>query len=157
MKIILNDEQTKNSELYYKEGFWTGKRTIKYNNIPLKKIKRGIYEYKEGETIEQFEIKGNQLIGITIKMFGQNIELLRKLKWYEIILALIVLLPCFLFGAVGGAIGGALGFTNLIIIRQIDKIWLKIVISIEIAIIGLLLSYILAYLVLKTFTIIGLL
>ena len=49
MKIILNNKQTKNKELYYEENFWTGKKTIKYNGVILTKIKRNLYEYKDGD------------------------------------------------------------------------------------------------------------
>ena len=153
MKAIINNEQTKNNELYYEEGFWTGKRTIKYNGISLTKIKRNMYEYKDGENKNQFEVKGNQLIGVTIKMFGNNVEVARKLTWYEIVMSLMVFIPCILFGAIGGAFGGGLGFTNLTIIRNVDKWWLKLIISLQFAIIGLLISYIFAYLILKTFLI----
>lgn len=154
MKIILNNEQTKNKELYYEEGFWTGKRTIKYNGISLTKIKRNLYKYQDGENTEQFEVKGNQLIGISIKMFGNIVEVTRKLTWYEIVMSLIVFIPCILFGAIGGAFGGGLGFTNLTIIRNVDKWWLKLIISLQFAIVALLMSYIFAYLILKTFLII---
>lgn len=47
-----------------------------------------------------------------------------------------------------------IGFTNLVIIRNLDKWWLKLIVSIEFAVIGLLLSYIFAYLILKTFLIV---
>ena len=154
MKVIINNEQTKNKELYYEEGFWTGKRTIKYNGISLTKIKRNLYEYKEGETTENFEIKGNQLIGVTIKMFGNVVEVARKLTWYEIVMSLMVFIPCILFGAIGGVFGGGLGFINLTIIRNVDKLWLKLIISLQFAIVALLMSYIFAYLILKTFLII---
>ncbi|MBR4406734.1 MAG: hypothetical protein IKT27_00265 [Clostridia bacterium] len=154
MKVIVKNEQTKNKELYYEEGFWTGKRTIKYNGISLTKIKRNLYEYKEGETTENFEIKGNQLIGVTIKMFGNVVEVARKLTWYEIVMSLMVFIPCILFGAIGGAFGCGLGFANLTIIRNLDKLWLKFIISLQFAIVALLMSYIFAYLILKTFLII---
>ena len=154
MKVIVKNEQTKNKELYYEEGFWTGKITIKYNGISLTKIKRNLYEYKEGETTENFEIKGNQLIGVTIKMFGNVVEVARKLTWYEIVMSLMVFIPCILFGAIGGVFGGGLGFANLTIIRNLDKLWLKFIISLQFAIVALLMSYIFAYLILKTFLII---
>ena len=129
MKITLNNEQTNNKELYFEENFWTGKRTIKYNGVTLNKVKNNLYEYNDGEVSEQFEVKGNQLVGITIKMFGKEVDIARKLTWYEIVMAVFVFVPCILFGAVGGAIGGALGFTNLTIIRQVEKLYLKIIIS----------------------------
>ncbi len=149
MKVIINNEKTKNKELCYEEGFWTGKRTIKYDGVILSKVKRRIYEYRNGETVETFEIKGNQLFGIKIKMFDNEVEIARKLTWYEIVMAVLVFAPGFLFGAIGGAIGGALAFTNLVIIRQVDKIYLKIIFSILFLAIGLLLSYVFAVLVLK--------
>ena len=151
MKAIVNNEQTKNKDLYYEEGFWTGKRTITYNGILLKKIKMNLYEYDDGEKIEQFQIKGNQLFGVSISMFGNNVEVSRKLTWYEIVMAVIVFIPCFLFGAIGGAIGGALGFTNLTIIRQVEKVYLKVIISAQFLIAGFLLSYLIGYVVLKVF------
>ncbi len=149
MKIIINNENTNNKDLYYEEGFWTGKRTVKYDGAILPKVKRGSYEYKNGEITEIFKIKGNQLAGIKIKMFGSEVEIVRKITWQEIIMSILVFLPGFLFGAIGGAIGGLLGFTNLVIIRQVDKIYLKIIFSILFMAIGLLLSYILAVLVFK--------
>ena len=151
MKVILNNEKTNNRELFFEEGFWTGKRTIKYNGVVLKKIQRNIYEYKDGENTEKFIIRGNQLIGATITMFGNQVEILRKLTWYEIVMAISVFIPCIIFGAIGGAIGGLLGFTNLTIIRQLDKIYLKIIISSQFLLIGRLLSYLIGYAILKVF------
>lgn len=153
MNININNEQTKYKELEYKENFWNGKRTITYDGTTLTKIKRNLYEYKDGDITEQFEIKGNQLIGITIKMFGNTVEIARKLTWYEIVMAVLVFVPCVFFGAIGGAIGGALGITNLIIIRQVDKVYLKIIFSIQFLIIGVLLGYIFAFIILKIITI----
>ena len=151
MKTTINNEQTKNKELYYEEGFWTGKRTITYDGVNLTKIKRNLYEYQDGENTEQFEIKGNQLMGVTINMFGNDVEVSRKLTWYEFVMSIFVFIPCVLFGAIGGAIGGLLGFTNLTIIRNVEKWWVKLIISIEFTTISLLLSYLLAFLVFKTF------
>lgn len=149
MQIVINNEQTNNKDLEYEEGFWTGKKTIKYNGITLNKIKRNVYEYSEGETKELFQIKGNQVLGITIEMFGNSIELLRKLKNYEMFLSILILIPCLLFGAVGGGIGGVLTFTNLTLIRNFEKTSLKIIVSLQFFLLGILLSYIIACLVLK--------
>ena len=41
MKILKNHEQLGTIE--YSENFWTGKRTIKINDIVLKKVKKNIY------------------------------------------------------------------------------------------------------------------
>lgn len=151
MKITINNEQTNNKELYYEETFWTGKRTIIYDGVELKKIKFNIYEYNDGEKVEQFKIVGNQVFGVTIQMFGQKVEVSRKLVWYEYAMAIMVFVPCVFFGAIGGAFGGGLGFTNLTMIRNVDKWWLKLIISVEVAILSALLSYIFASLFFKIF------
>ena len=149
MKITINNELTKNKELYFEEGFWTGKRTVKYDGVTLPKQRKNLYLYDNGQTTEYFEIIGNQLIGISIKLFGKNVEILRKLEWYEIVMSLLVFLPCILFGAIGGVFGGALGFTNLVIIRQVDKLYLKIIFSVEFLALAMLASYIFAVPILK--------
>ena len=149
MKITINNEQTNNKVLEFEESFWTGKRTIIYDGVMLTKIKRNIYEYRKDDVIEQFIIKGNQLIGITITMFDKVVEIARKLTWYEIVLFLLVIIPCLFCGAIGGAIGGALGFTNVVTIRQIDKWYLKVIVSVQFLVIALLLSYIVACMIFK--------
>lgn len=152
MKVVINNELTNNKELCYEEGFWTGKKTIIYDGVTLTKVKRNLFEYTNDAGAEQFEVKGNQLVGITIKMFGNEVEIASKLKWYEIVMAIVVFAPCVLFGAIGGAIGGLLGFTNLVVIRKIEKWWLKLIISVQFTAIGLLASYLIAYLLLNAIT-----
>ena len=149
MKIIVNNEQTKNKELCYEEGFWTGKRTIKYDGVTLTKIKRNLYEYKNGESVEQFVVKGNPFYGITITMFGNNVEIVRRLTWYEIVMSVVVFVPGVLFGAVGGVIGALIGITNLIVIRKVNKWWLQLIISLVFTAVCLVLSYVVALLLLK--------
>jgi len=149
MKLKINNELTNKKQLEYEESFWTGKKTITYDGVILSKIKHNIYEYSKGEVKEQVKIKGNQLIGITLDMFDNEIEILRKLTWYEYLMAIIVFIPCILFGLIGGVIGGIFGFTNLVIIRQLDKLYLKIIISTQFLLIGILLSYIVVCLILK--------
>ena len=158
MKVTVNNEQTNNKTLEFEESFWTGKRTIIYDGVTLTKIKRNIYEYRKDDIVEQFTIKGNQLIGITVNAFGQTIEVERKLTWHEITLSLAIFTACLILGIVAksvlasafvGGIGGGLAFTNAIIVRQIDKWYLKVIISIEILTIALLLGYIVAGMIFK--------
>lgn len=149
MKIIINNEQTNNKQLEYEESAWTGRRTIIYDGVVLTKIKHNIYEYKKESAIEKFIIKGNQLIGITVNAFGKDIEVARKLMWYEIVLSLLVIMPCLLCGAIGGAIGGGLGFVNVTIIRQLNKWYIKVIVSIQFLILALLLCYIIACMIFK--------
>lgn len=152
MKTVINNEKTKNKELYFEENFWTGKKHIIYDGVPLTKIRFNQYEYKTDETVETFLVKENAYSGIVVYMFGEQVEVVRKLVWYELALSLLVFLSCALFGAIGGGIGGFLFCENVILIRKIDKLWLKILISLEIAILGVLLSYILAIMIFRSFT-----
>ncbi len=152
MKVVVNNEKTKNKDFFYEENFWTGKRNLAYDNVPLTKIKRNVFEYKEGDKVEQFLIKGNQFIGVSVSMFGVQVEVIRKLTWLEIVLSVLVFIPSILFGAVGGAIGGVCGFTNILLLRKIENIWLQIIISGEFALLGLTLSYIFAILIFNAFT-----
>ena len=150
MKVVIDNEQTKNKPFTYEESFWTGKKTIHYDGVMLNKVQKNVYEYKKGGAAEKFEIKGNQLIGVNASMFGGNVEILRKLTWYEILLSFLVLIPpCVLFGAIGGLFGGALGFTNIMLIRQIDKVYLKVIISVEFIAVTLLASYVVACMIFK--------
>jgi len=105
--------------------------------------------FKKNNIVENFVVKGNQLFGSKIIMFGNEIEIVRKLNWYEILLSILVFIPLIFFGAIGGAFGGALGITNLIIIKQVEKWYFKVIISIQFILIALLLSYILACMILK--------
>ena len=147
MKITINNEKTLNKTLEYEENFWTGKRTIKYDGINLTKKKYNLYEYKNEDKVEEFKIKGNQLVGASITMFNNEIMLERKLYWYEIDLSVLVFLPCILFGLVGGIFGGLLGATNLVLMKQFDKWYLKDITSVLLLAIGLCLSYIFAVLI----------
>lgn len=149
MKVIINNEKTQNKPLQYQEGFWSGKKTIIYDGVKLEKEKRNVYIYKKDNVKETVSVKGNQLYGINIVMFGQEIEILRKLLWWEYLLAVLVFAPGLLFGALGGFIGGLLGICNLFFIRNFEKIYFKIIISVELSIISGLLSYVLAGLLLK--------
>ena len=152
MQVSVKSQNIGDKELVFNQNFWTGKIKIYYDNTELKKISNKVFQYQSKDKIEQLTVKGNQLTGISINFMGQDFQIMHKLSWYEIVLSLFVFLPCILFGAIGGALGGLFGAINLIYIRYIEKIWLKIVISLEICCIALLLSYIFACMVFKLFT-----
>ncbi|MBR2053224.1 MAG: hypothetical protein IJ959_03610 [Clostridia bacterium] len=97
MKYIVNNQATQNKDLVYTEGFWSGKKTITYNSVELKKIEKNKFEYADGDKKEVFEIKGNSFLGVKINMFGQDVEVLRQLVWYEILLSVLVFLPGVIF------------------------------------------------------------
>lgn len=152
MKYTVNNQATQNKDLVYTEGFWSGKKTITYNGVELKKVEKNKFEYTDGEKAEIFEIKGNSFIGVSINMFGQNVEVLRKLVWYEILLSVLVFLPGVIFGGlIGGMIAGVLGVANLFVIRHLDKWYLQVLTTVGILIAEVLLLFVVGVLLLKIF------
>jgi len=143
MKYIINNEKTKNKDFVYQENDWTGKKTLTYDGIPLTKIDRLNYKLEnEGET-STVTIKGNSFSGLSVNMFGNEIEVIRKLAWYELVMAILVFAPCCIFGLIGGICGGVFGTLNLLVIRKIKNIYLKIGSSILFLACSLGLSYLL--------------
>lgn len=152
MKYTVNNQATQNKELEYNEAFWSGKKTLTYNGKELKKIKRNHFEYTDGEKTEVFETKGNILTGIKVNMFGQDVEVLRTLIWYEVVLSLLLLIPGVIWGGlIGGGLAGLLTVTNLFIIRNLDKWYLKLIISLAFLIGEVVLLFVIGVLVLKIF------
>lgn len=91
------------------------------------------------------------------------IELLPSIKWYEVLMsilpfvliliwgnsiALVNIIPV-VGGAVGGAISGLLSMTNLLLIKGIKQIWLKIIISIAMLGATFLICYLVALAILS--------
>ena len=152
MKYIVNNQATQNKDLVYTEGFWSGKKTITYNGVELKKIEKNKFEYADGDKKEVFEIKGNSFLGVKINMFGQDVEVLRQLVWYEILLSVLVFLPGVIFGGmIGGMIAGVLGVVNLFIIRHLDKWYLQVLTTVGILVGEVLLLFVVGVLLLKIF------
>ncbi len=163
----INNEQTKFKDLVYAESFWTGRRTITYDGVPLTKRKRGVYALTPDESSELLTVKGNQLIGVTVTLFGQQIEVLRKVVWYEWVLAILVFIPaivfcglshdggniglCVLAAGICGGIGGGLYFVNFYLLRRQDKIYLKIILTAELLTVCALSCYIITALLCHTF------
>ena len=166
MLITINNEQTKFKDLVYAENIWTGKRTITYDGVTLPKRKRGLYELRQGDQTELVMVKGNQLIGVTVTLFGQQIELLRKTFWYEWVLAIMVFIPAIIFAVLNndgdniglcalaagicGGIGGGLYFVNFYLLKRVNKLYLKIILAVEFTAVCALICYIMSALVCKT-------
>ena len=152
MNCTLNNEQTKNKELIYEESFWSGKKVLKYDGVELKKISRNVFEYDNGTSKEQFEVVGNMVLGVTIKMFGSEVQVTRKVAWYELVMSLFVAMPCLILGgAIGGALGAIFGIINLFVIRNINKWWWKLLISIGFAGVSVAIDLIVVSIILSLF------
>ncbi len=128
-------------KIEYNENFWTGKKTLSINDVPLQKISKKVFALPNGE---QLSVCGNYLTGSYLQTATEKIRLTPSVTWYEIALSVLPFLLILVWGnvpalcrivpVVGGAIGGAISavfsFINLFIIKGIKSVWLKILISV---------------------------
>lgn len=139
MRQVVQHEKI--GEIVYEEGFWTGKKSLYINGEQLEKTSKTTFTANSGE---QVTLTGNFLKGVSAGIGGETVQIVPAIKWYEIVLSVLPFLLIMIWGnvvelckivpVVGGAIGGfisaLLSVTNVIIIKRVDKIWLKIVISV---------------------------
>ena len=107
----------------YEESFWTGKKIITFDGIPLTKINKTTYQYQalptdpfaspEGDAGSAsapvtVTVKGNYISGVSLVIGDETVTLTAKASALDFVLGWI---PGILFFAfvIGGAIGGALG------------------------------------------------
>lgn len=147
-------------EIAYEEGFWTGKKTLMVNRVVAQKISKKEFwiDGKAGV------IKGNYAFGATLCIGGENIVLSPKLKWYEILLAVLpiifvltwgnIVALCKIFPVVGGAIGGAIGgFLSALspfLMRRVKSPLFRVLIGLGVLIATVLITHLVALLILKS-------
>ena len=146
-------------EIIYNENFWTGKKKIVVNGVDAQPISKKEYMVNEKRAL----LTGNFLTGSTLHIEGEAIQLSPKMKWYEIILAIIPFLflmiwgnsasLCSIFPVVGGAIGGALGGVGAVISLFLMKTQknpiVKTVVGIIVAVATILIAFVLALAILS--------
>ena len=102
-------------KIVFNENFWSGKKTLTINDVDANPISKKEYMVN-GKIVT---IKGSFLMGSSLFIDGETVQLSSKPKWYEIVFAIIPFLFLITWGnidslvsifpVVGGAIGGALG------------------------------------------------
>ena len=138
MKTVVNVENF--GQLEYCESFWTGKKSLSVNGSPLEKSSKNTFRLSEGQYIT---LEGNFIKGSSVTIEGQKIVLTPAVKWYEIVLPVLSFILVLVWGnsqqlynifpVVGGGLGGFLGalfgFCNVVIIKGVKNVFLKILIS----------------------------
>ena len=126
----------------YDESFWTGRKTLSINANVLKKLDRKTYLWFVGSETKQVKLLGNYLWGVKIIIDGETIEIVPKMKWYELILYSTMLAffitwgnnakLCSIFPLIGGAVGGgitaALTIFSMILMKKAKRVWVKLLI-----------------------------
>lgn len=139
LKIL---EHGKYGQILYNRGFWTGKTAISINGTPLKKQRRNLYVYENGEESVSVSVKGNEIVGIKLFIDGEAFVVMQAPAWYEIALSILLAVVvitwgsvpalCSIFpivgGAVGGAVAGVMTVLNLVAMKSVRNIGLKLVV-----------------------------
>ena len=158
MKKVLKIENI--GEFTYEENVWTGKKEISLDGKKLEKTSKTTFKMPDGKTLEAV---GNFVIGTNLKLDNQSYELYPRTTWYEYVLTFLPLLLICVWGnlvalcrivpIVGGVIGGFIsGITsclNLVLIKLVKPIWLKILIAIGVTGFTFLICFLVALIILK--------
>lgn len=137
-QIIQNDTY---GEIVYEENFWTGRKSLAINKEPLQKISKNVFQMKDGK---QVTLSGTFFVGVKLVIGFDTIQLIPTIKWYEIVMSLLPFILIMVWGntvtlcrivpvvggAIGGGISGLMSCANCYAIRNVKKLWLKILISV---------------------------
>ena len=139
MKEIIKDE--KYGEIIYNENAWTGKKELSISNKVLEKVDRSTFKMEDGKEVK---LSGNYFSGVKLNIDSDTIVLSQGLKWYEYVLSFLPFILILIWGnsvalceivpIVGGFVGGLISavfsFLNLIILKKLKNIWLKVLVSV---------------------------
>lgn len=145
--------------IVYEESVWTGKKTIFINNTPLVKQNKKLFLYSNGTTSKTVQVIGNFLSGTKLIIDNETIEITPTAKWYEIACSVFIfvlnvtwgnnVVLCSIFpivgGAIGGGISGLIAVGNILAMKSVKKVWLKLAIWIGMTIAMLVVCFLLAY------------
>ena len=156
MNAIINHETY--GQIVYNENFWTGKKSLMINGIYLTKTDKRTFLYSNEGQSQSFVLRGNFLRGANITIDKEIIQLTPPLKWYELVLPIIVLIALLswgnspvlvsIFPIVGGAIGGVIdaigGLFSIHTMKSIKSIPLKLLAWFGISILTILVNFLVA-------------
>lgn len=155
----------KYGEIVYEESYWTGKRKVNVGGTEFKKINKKTFVGEiNGERIG-VAISGNYISGVFIDINGEKFRVTESAKWYDYLIAFIWLFPYFVWanspvlcailpivgGGLGGAIAGVFVASALGIIKTNKNIAAKIGISFAFFAATILVNFLLAVVIIKSF------
>lgn len=158
MRSIVQHETI--GSIVYEENFWTGKKNIFINDTPLVKQSKKLFLYSNGIENKTVHVTGNFVAGTKLVIGGETIEMVPSAKWYEIMCSIFIFVLnmvwgnsvalCTIFpvagGAIGGAISGLIAVANLLVMKSVKSVALKLAIWLAMIVVMLFLCFIAALL-----------
>lgn len=158
MRSIVQHETI--GSIVYEENFWTGKKNIFINDTPLVKQSKKLFLYSNGIENKTVHVTGNFVAGTKLVIGGETIEMVPSAKWYEIMCSIFIFVLnmvwgnsvalCTIFpvagGAIGGAISGLVAVANLLVMKSVKSVALKLAIWLAMIVVMLFLCFIAALL-----------
>ncbi len=129
-------------QIIYDENFWTGKKELTVNGVKLAKQQKNTFVFEHDGQSKIVDIKGGFATSAKLYIGDKVVELTPPLKWYEIVcsavlfaiivawgnsVALCSIVPV-IGGAFGGGITGAMAFLCLILMKNQNKLWAKLLV-----------------------------
>ena len=159
--MLVTLEHSTFGRITYNEGFFTGKKELSFGEIQLVKQSKNLFVYECGGQKTEVTIKGTYLSGVSLIIGDEKIKLSSGPTWYEILCSIVIILPFLVWGnskelcsivpivggAIGGGIGGVMAVVNLIVMKDIKNVRIKLVAWICMLIATVLLGIGVAYMI----------
>ncbi len=121
----------------YEEGFWTGKKTILVDGVPLQKVNKTTYILPADPSDPEsapvtFTLKGGFVGGVTMTDGSETITLSPKATTSDYVLGILPAALFFAFilqGAIGGAIAGMMSVGGIMLMKTRPNMKQKLLIS----------------------------
>ncbi len=126
---IIKEKWTKDKILVVERNSVSGKIKITYDGVVFGKVDKRCYKANiDGEPLYA-TVSGNEFKGIEVLIFGHSVTIVPPMAWYEYGVAILIMIPSVLFGALGGALGALSAYLCIAIMRKIPNVVLKLIIG----------------------------
>ena len=149
----------------YEEDFFTGKKKLTVNGIPLVRKKKETYIFNDGTGEREAELRGNYLLGVKLKVGGEVVQVVPALRWYETLCSILIFATiviwgnvdvlCLIFPLAGGFVGGFVSASAAVlcalVMKAVKDVRIKLVLWLVIFAATVLVCFGLAWMILSIF------
>lgn len=130
----------------YEESFWTANKQVYIDGQKLVKTSKSTFTYQRDGMNIPVTVKGHFKIGCTVTIGNESVVVYDKIKWYEILLMVLVICVPVVWGNIpvlfaifpvasgflGALISVLMAYAGLIAMRATEKVVVKILVFIGI-------------------------